>query len=82
MTFDEGSVSGDAQCYDVVIIDDNLVEDNEVFFVTVTSPEPALLGSTLSRATVTINPDPADGKDNDIIVSAMESVDVKFFANM
>jgi hypothetical protein len=62
LTFDEGSVSGDEQCYDVVIIDDNLVENNEIFFVTLTSPEPPLLGSILSRATVTINPDPADGK--------------------
>ena len=62
LTFDKGSVSGDEQCYDVVIIDDDLVEDNEIFFVRLTSPEPALLGSTLSQATVTINPDPADGK--------------------
>lgn len=68
MTFDEGSVSGDEQCYDVVIIDDNLVEDNEIFFVTLTSLEPALLGSILSRATVTINPDPADGKDKDALL--------------
>jgi hypothetical protein len=62
LTFIEGSVSGDKQCYDVVIIDDSLVEDIEIFFVTLTSPEPALIGSILSRATVTINPDPADGK--------------------
>ena len=64
LTFDEGSVSGDKQCYQVVIIDDDLVEGNENFTVTLTSPEPALLGSILSRATVTINPDPADGMDN------------------
>ena len=62
LTFVEGSVSGDEQCYDVVIIDDNVVEDNEIFFVTLTSPEPVLIGSILSRATITINPDPADGK--------------------
>ncbi len=62
LTFDEGSISGDEQCYDVVIIDDNLVEDNEIFSVTLTSPEPPLLGIILSQATVTINPDPADGK--------------------
>ena len=62
LTFDEESSSGDQQCYDVVIVDDNLVEDNEIFFVTLTSPEPNLLERTLSRATVTINPDPADGK--------------------
>ena len=62
LIFDVGSVSGDEQCYDVVIIDDSLVEDNEIFFITLTSPEPALIGSILSRATVTINPDPADGK--------------------
>jgi hypothetical protein len=46
----------------VVIIDDSLVEDNETFVITLTSPEPALIGSILSQATVTINPDPADGK--------------------
>ena len=46
----------------MVIIDDSLVEDNEIFFVTLTSPEPALIGSILSQSTVTINPDPADGK--------------------
>ena len=62
LTFDEGSSSGDERCYDVVIVDDNLVEDNEIFFVTLTSPEQTLLGGNLSRATVTINPDPADGK--------------------
>jgi hypothetical protein len=62
LTFDVGSVSGDEQCYDVLIIDDDLVEDNEIFFITLTSPEPALLGIILSQATVTINPDPADGK--------------------
>jgi hypothetical protein len=62
LTFGVGSVSGDEQCYDVVIIDDNLVEDNEIFFVTLTSPEPVLLGSILSRATVTISPDLADSK--------------------
>ena len=62
LTFYVGSVLGDEQCYAVVIIDDNVVEDNEIFFVTLTSPEPALIGSILSRATVTINPDPADGK--------------------
>ena len=62
LTFGEGSVSGDEQCYDVVIIDDNVVEDNEIFFVTLTSPEPALIGSILSRSMVTINPDPADSK--------------------
>jgi hypothetical protein len=62
LTFDVGLVSGDEQCYDVVIIDDSFVEDNETFFVTLTSPEPALLGSIISRATVTINPDPADSK--------------------
>ena len=62
LTFDEGSPSGDQQCYDVAIVDDNLVEDNEIFFVTLTSPEQTLLGGDLSRATVTINPDPADGK--------------------
>ena len=60
--FDVGSVSGDEQCYDVEIIDDSLVEDNEIFFVTLTSPETVLIGSILSRAAVTINPDPADGK--------------------
>ena len=64
--FGEGSVTGDEQCYDVVIIDDNLVENNESFFVTLTSPEPILIGSILSRATVTINPDPADGKLGDV----------------
>ena len=62
LTFVEGSISGDEQCYDVVIIDDNVVEDNEIFFVTLTSPEPTLIGSILSQAAVTINPDPADSK--------------------
>ena len=62
LTFDVESVSGDDQCYDVAIIDDNVVENNEIFFVTLTSPEPVLIGSILSRATVIINPDPADGK--------------------
>ena len=57
--FEVGSVSGDEQCYDVVIIDDSVVEDSEIFFVTLSFPEPALI---LSQATVTINPDPADGK--------------------
>ena len=61
LTFEVGSVSGDEQCYEVVIIDDSVVENNESFFVTLTSPEPALLGSILSQATVTINSDPADG---------------------
>ena len=64
LTFDEGSLSGDEQCYSVVIIDDTLVEGNETLFVTLTSPEPALVGSTLSRATITIVPDPADGNNN------------------
>ena len=62
LTFVEGSVSGDEQCYDVVIVDDNVVEDNEIFFVSLTSPKPALIGSILSQSMVTINPDPADGK--------------------
>ena len=55
----EGSVSGDEQCYDVVIIDDNLVEDSEIFFVTLTS---LVHGRILSISRVTINPDPVDGK--------------------
>ena len=59
LTFEVGSVSGDEQCYDVVIIDDNVVEDSEIFFVTLTFTEPVLI---LSCAIVTINPDPADGK--------------------
>ena len=62
LTFVEGSVSGDEQCYDVVIVDDNVVEDNEIFFVSLTSPEPTLIGSILSQSMVAINPDPADGK--------------------
>ena len=62
LTFVEGSILGYEQCYDVVILDDSLVEDSEIFFVTLTSPEPVLIGNILSQATVTINPDPADGK--------------------
>ena len=46
----------------MAITDDDIFEGSEVFFVTLTSPEPAFIGSTLARATVTINPDPADCK--------------------
>lgn len=62
-----------------MIIDDDLVEDSETFFVMLTSLEPALVGSTLSRATITINPDPADGKDTSacIIHVAEESLHYK-----
>lgn len=62
LTFDEGAASGDEQCHRVAITDDNILEDSEVFFVTLTSNEPAFLGNNLTRATVTINPDPADCK--------------------
>lgn len=62
LTFDEGAVYGDEQCYLVAINNDTAVEDNEVFFVTLTSSEPAFLGSSLTRATVTIHRDPADCK--------------------
>ena len=62
ITFDEGAVYGDEQCYLVAINNDTVVEDNEVFFVTLTSSEPAFLMSSLTRATVTIHRDPADCK--------------------
>ena len=62
ITFDEGAVYGNEQCYPVAITDDTIVEDDEVFFVILTSSEPAYLGSNLTRATVTIYRDPADCK--------------------
>lgn len=62
LTFNNGSVFGDEQCYRVVTTDDNILEGSEIFFVMLTSPEPAFLGSNLTQATVTIHPDPADCK--------------------
>ena len=57
LTFIEGSVSGNEQCYTVAIMDDNILENNETFSVTLSSNEPAF---NLTQATVTINHDPAD----------------------
>ena len=62
LTFTNGAVYGDEQCYQVLITDDNILEDSEIFFVTLTSPEPAFLGSNLTQAAVLIHPDPADCK--------------------
>ena len=62
LTFNASSVFGDEQCHRVLIIDDNVLESSETFFVTLTSPEPAFLGSNLTHTTVTIHPDPADCK--------------------
>ena len=62
LTFNDGLVSGDEQCHQVIITDDSILEDREIFFVTLTSPEPSFLGSNLTQATVTIHPDPADCK--------------------
>ena len=62
ITFDKGAVYGDKQCYLVAISDDTVVEDDEVFFVTLTSNEPAYFESSLTQATVTIHHDPADCK--------------------
>ena len=62
LTFNDGSISGDEQCHLVIITNDNILEGSEVFFVRLTSPEPAFLGSNLTQATVTINPDPADSE--------------------
>ena len=60
LTFGSGSVFGDQQCYTVPINDDNTLENDEVFFVTLTSTESASLGSNSTQATVTIRHDPAD----------------------
>ena len=62
LTFDEGAVRRDEQCHTVTITNDDILEDSEVFFVTLTSNEPAFLGNNFTHATVTINPDPADCK--------------------
>lgn len=60
LTFDDGAVSGDRQCHTVSITNDNVLENDETFFVTLTSNEPAFLQSNLTQATVTIRRDPAD----------------------
>ena len=60
LTFNDGAVSGDQQCYTVSITDDSVLENDETFSVTLTSGEPAFLGSSLTQATVTIRRDPAD----------------------
>jgi hypothetical protein len=57
LTFDAGTLSGTEQCYTVVIMDDNILENNETFSVTLSSNEPAF---SRVQATVTINHDPAD----------------------
>ena len=57
LTFDAGTVSGAEQCYTITIVDDNILENNETFSVTLSSNEPAF---SLVQATVTINHDPAD----------------------
>lgn len=65
ITFDEGAAFGDELCHLVAITDDTVLEDEEQFFVTLTSNEPAYFGSGLTQATVTIKCDPADCKDID-----------------
>ena len=62
LSFEAGAVSGDQQCHTVSITDDNVLEDDEIFSVTLTSSEPAFLGNSLTQATVTIRRDPADCK--------------------
>ena len=57
LTFGAGTVSGNEQCYTVAIVDDNILENNETFSVTLSSNEPAF---SQLQATVTINHDPAD----------------------
>ena len=60
-TFSNGAQAGDEQCHFTPVVDDDILEDSESFFVTLLSTEPAFLGSSSTQATVTINPDPADG---------------------
>ena len=55
-----GAVYGNELCYNVTIINDNILEEDEVFFVLLSSTEPAFLGSNFMQATVTINHDPAN----------------------
>lgn len=63
LTFDAGSVSGAVQCHVVEIVDDNVLEENETFSVTLSSStEPAFLGSNLTQSMVTIRRDPVDCK--------------------
>ena len=59
-TFLSGVQAGDEQCHFTPVVDDDILEDSESFFVTLSSNEPAFLGSSSTQATVTINPDPAD----------------------
>ena len=44
------------------VTDDDILEGSEMFFVILTSLEPAFLGSNLTYAMVTIHPDPTDCK--------------------
>ena len=57
LTFNAGTVSGTDECYTITIVNDNVLENNETFSVTLSSNEPAF---SLVQATVTINHDPAD----------------------
>ena len=62
LTFEAGAVSGDVQCLRIAINDDNILEDDEIFTVTLSSNEPAFLGNSSTQATVTIRHDAADCK--------------------
>ena len=50
---------GDVLCHNIIVIDDNALESNESFRITLSSNEPAL---TESRANVTIIDDSDDCK--------------------
>ena len=60
VVFEAGAVFSNEICQYIIIIDDYVLEDDEVFIVTLTSNEPAF---NLTQATVTIYSDPADCKD-------------------
>ena len=62
LTFFSGAQAGDERCHFIQVVDDNILEDSELIFITLSSDEPAFLGSVSTEAVVVINPDPADGE--------------------
>ena len=62
LIFFSGAQAGDELCYFIPVVDDDILENSEFFFITLSSNELAFMGSVSTEAIVTINPDPADGK--------------------
>lgn len=96
LTFSSGALIGDSQCADITILNDNDVECDDVFNVTLTTTDSNVdIAEGYGMATVTIERDAADGEnvtvhiqqvmlsrfDNDFVVITIGLNQSNYFAS-